>query len=64
MTLSYPNEQQAVNNHPVLAENRGFSLESREEVRQLSARFLDLVENRKFYLMTQSFAIKDEKNQL
>ena len=64
MTLSCPNEQQAVNNHPVLTENKGFSLESREEVRQLSARFLDLVENRKFYLMTQSFANKDERNQL
>jgi hypothetical protein len=33
MTLSSPNEQQALNNLPVLVSNRGFHLETREEVR-------------------------------
>ena len=53
-----------MNNQPIKLKSNGFHLESREEVRLLMARFLDLVENRKFFLMTQSFAIKDEKNQL
>lgn len=52
MTLADPasSEQQAVNNEPSVVSNtqNNFHLHSRDQVRTLVSRFLELVENRKF----------------
>jgi len=44
-------EQQAVSNSPPNKMKKHFGLESRDEVKNLIIRFIDLVEHRKFFLI-------------
>jgi len=57
-------EQQAVNNEPGIPNSQAnsFHLHSREQVRSIVARFLDIVENRKFSQNIALQNLKEERN--